>query len=272
MKRILFAAVLTLLPGLAMAQAEQQSLVDRATLAAQDMLNPRDGTDAQSVLRHARAVMICPQVFRAGFLFGGEGGSCVLVARDGGGGWSSPAFYGLGSASFGFQAGIQDAQVMLLIMNDKGLSAVMDSQFKLGADASGTFVDMGGGIEGSTTAALRADIVGFTRARGLFAGIALSGSLLSQKTDWNQAYYGPRARRPSDPDQRRGVEPGGRPIASGADAVRRRFRPGGAGRAPCLPPAGVLSVAGDGRASRACADPATDLGAPASVAFRPARP
>ena len=190
MKRILFATIISMLPALAMAQAEQQALVDRATLAAQEMLNPRDGTDAQSVLSRARAVMICPQVFRAGFLFGGEGGSCVLVARDGGGGWSSPAFYGLGSASFGFQAGIQDAQVMLLIMNDKGLSAVMDSQFKLGADASGTFVDMGGGIEGSTTAALRADIVGFTRARGLFAGIALSGSLLSQKTDWNQAYYG----------------------------------------------------------------------------------
>ena len=190
MKRILFAAVLTMLPALAMAQAEQQALVDRATLAAQEMLNPRDGTDAQSVLGTARAVMICPQGFRAGFLFGGEGGSCVLVARDGGGSWSSPAFYGLGSASFGFQAGIQDAQIMLLIMNDKGLAAIMDSQFKLGADASATFVDLGGGIEGSTTAALRADIVGFTRARGLFAGIALSGSLLSQKTDWNQAYYG----------------------------------------------------------------------------------
>jgi hypothetical protein len=66
----------------------------------------------------------------------------------------------------------------------------MDNQFKLGADATATFIDLGGGIEGATTAALRADIVGFTRARGLYAGISLGGSLMSSKSDWNQAYYG----------------------------------------------------------------------------------
>jgi len=190
MVRIVLLAVLTLLPLAAHAQSDQQQLVDRATLAAQEMLNNRDGTDAQYVLKRARAVMICPQVFKAGFLLGGQGGSCVLVARDGAGSWSAPAFYGLGGGSIGFQAGIQDAEVMLLIMSDRGLNAVMDSQFKLGADASATFVDLGGGIEGATTAALSADIVGFTRARGLYAGIALSGSLMSSKSDWNQAYYG----------------------------------------------------------------------------------
>jgi len=189
MIRIALAALL-LLPLTAHAQSEQQQLVDRATLAAQQMLNDRDGTDAQAVLRRARAVMICPQIFRAGFLLGGQGGSCVLVARDGGGSWSAPAFYGMAGGSIGFQAGVQDAEVMLIIMSDKGLSAVMDSQFKLGADASATFIDLGGGVEGATTAALRADIVGFTRARGLFAGVALSGSLMSTKSEWNQAYYG----------------------------------------------------------------------------------
>ena len=190
MKRTLLAAFLCCAPGFAWAQAEQQALVDRATLAVQEMTNLHDGTDARSVLTRARAVLVCPQVFRAGFLFGGSGGSCVLVGRDGGGSWGSPAFYGIGSASFGFQAGIQDAEVVLFIMNDRGLSAIMDDQFKLGADASATFVSLGGGVEGATTAALRADIVGFTRARGLFAGIALSGSLITQKTEWNQAYYG----------------------------------------------------------------------------------
>ncbi len=190
MNRVVLLAVLALAPLAAHAQSDQQQLVDRATLAAQQMLNNRDGTDAQYVLKRARAVMICPQVFKAGFLFGGQGGSCVLVARDAAGSWSAPAFYGLGGGSIGFQAGIQDAEVMLMIMSDKGLGAVMDSQFKLGADASATFVDLGGGIEGATTAALRADIVGFTRARGLYAGVSLSGSLLSSKSDWNAAYYG----------------------------------------------------------------------------------
>ncbi len=190
MIRVAIAGLLALLPLMAHAQSEQQQLVDRASLAAQDMLNDRDGRDAQYVLRRARAVMICPQIFRAGFVFGGQGGSCVLTARDGAGSWSAPAFYGLGGASVGFQAGVQDAQVMFLIMNDRGLRAVMDSQLKLGADAAATFVDLGGGVEGATTTALSADIVGFSRARGLFAGVSLGGSMMSAKGDWNQAYYG----------------------------------------------------------------------------------
>ncbi len=190
MIRYVAAGLLALLPALAHAQTQEQQLVDRATLAAQDLLNDREGRDAQSVLRQARAVMLCPQIFKAGFLFGGQGGNCVLVARDAAGSWSSPAFYSLGGASFGFQAGLQDAQVSFLIMNDRALRAVMDTQLKLGADAGITFVDLGGGVEGATTTALSADIVGFSRARGLFAGISLGGSLMSTKSDWNAAYYG----------------------------------------------------------------------------------
>ena len=230
--RILLAAVLIALPFAAKAQSEQQQLVDRATLTAQDMLNNRDGKDAQGVLRRARAVMICPQVFRAGFLFGGQGGSCVLEARDGGGSWSSPAFYGLGGGSIGFQAGVEDAQVMLFIMSDRGLKAVMDSQFKLGADAAATFVDLGGGVEGATTAALRADIVGFTRARGLYAGITLGGSLMSQKSGWNQAYYG----RPVGPQQILISMEATNPAADALRAVLTRF--GGT-----TPPGGVQAQA-----------------------------
>ena len=83
MRTVVLAGLLALLPAAAQAQAEQQRLVDRATLAAQEMLNETDGKDAQYVLRRARATMICPRVFRAGFGIGGQGGSCVLVARDG---------------------------------------------------------------------------------------------------------------------------------------------------------------------------------------------
>ena len=175
----LAAAIVAAPLGRAHAQAEQQALVDRSTLAAQDMLNDKDGTDAQSVLRKARAAMICPQVFRAGFLFGGQGGDCVLVARDGNGSWSSPAFYGLGSGSFGFQAGMQDSEVMMMILTDKGLRAVMDDQFKIGADAGGVLVKWGGGIEGATTAECR------RRHRRLhpLAGPLCRGVALRQRDD-----------------------------------------------------------------------------------------
>lgn len=195
MTRILLAAALAavpavVLPSAARAQIEQQQLVDRATLTAQAMVNDVDGKDGQYVLRRARATMICPRVFRAGFLLGGMGGGCVLVARDGAGSWSAPAFYGMGGISVGFQAGLQDAEVMLMIMTDRGLDAVLDSQFKLGADATATFIEWGGGVEGATTAALNADVVGFTRARGLYAGVSISGSILGARTEWNQIYYG----------------------------------------------------------------------------------
>jgi lipid-binding SYLF domain-containing protein len=96
----------------------------------------------------------------------------------------------MGSGSIGFQIGVQDAQVMMMILTDKGLSALMDSQFKIGADASIAVATVGGGIAGSTTAAVGADIVTVARTRGLFAGIALDGSLLSSRSESNRVFYG----------------------------------------------------------------------------------
>ena len=186
---IVALALLVALP--AAAQQEEQSLVDRATLAVQELMSTGDNTqDAVGFLRRARAVMVCPRVFRAGFILGGEGGSCVLLGRDGAGSWSSPAFYGMGSGSVGFQIGVQDAMVMMMIMTDRGLQAVMDSQFKIGADASVALATIGGGIQGSTTAAAGADIVAIARARGLFAGISLSGSVRSYRPESATVYYG----------------------------------------------------------------------------------
>ncbi len=191
MFRGMILAGLLLLASPALAQQEQQALVDRAALAVQELMTTGDGVqDAQGFLRRARAVMVCPRVFRAGFILGGEGGSCALIGRDGAGSWSSPAFYGLGSGSIGLQVGMQDAAVMMMIMTDRGLQAVMDSQFKVGADASLAFATIGGGIQGGTTAAAGADIVSIARARGLFAGISLQGSILSYRPDWARAYYG----------------------------------------------------------------------------------
>lgn len=190
MIRILLAGLLALLPLAAHAQLEQQALVDRATLTVQSLMSKSDGRDPPSLLRRARAVMICPQVMRIAFVFGGSGADCVLVARDGAGGWSYPAFYGIGSGSAGLQIGIEDSQVMMLILTEKGLAAIMDSQYKLGADASVAFVSLGAGVGGATTANLGADIVVAAESRGLFMGVSLQGSLLKSRTDYNRAYYG----------------------------------------------------------------------------------
>ncbi|MFT8242902.1 lipid-binding SYLF domain-containing protein [Roseomonas sp. BN140053] len=183
----------SLLPGRAWAQAEEQALVDRATLTVQEMLGVGDPNilrDAQDAARRARAAMICPRVFRAGFLIGGQGGPCVLVARDGAGSWSGPAFYGMGAGSIGLQIGIQDMQILMLIMTDRGLRAIMENQFKLGADASVAVATIGGGINGSTTSAVGADVVAYARSRGLFLGIALEGSIFTRDAESNRNYYG----------------------------------------------------------------------------------
>jgi lipid-binding SYLF domain-containing protein len=195
MIRILLAATaLAVLPWLAPrpahAQGDEQTLVDRSTLAIQEMVNQNLSDDPRRMLGRARAVMICPRVFKAGFFFGGEGGACVLLARAGNGTWSYPAFYGMGSGSFGFQFGIQDAQFVMMIMTDKGLRAILDSQFKLGADVSLAIATIGAGVQGATTGALGADIVAFSQTRGLFGGVSVEGSLMGQKSEWNRAYYG----------------------------------------------------------------------------------
>jgi lipid-binding SYLF domain-containing protein len=185
---ITLAALLA--PAVARAQGEPQTLVDRATLAVQEMMTQQVSEDPRLMLQRSRAVMICPRLFKAGFIFGGEGGSCVLLARAGNGTWSYPAFYGLGSGSIGFQFGIQDSAVMMLIMTDRGLGAVMDSQFKLGGNASLAVATIGASVGGATTAAVGADIVVFAESRGLFGGVAVEGSIMSLKSDWNAAYYG----------------------------------------------------------------------------------
>ncbi len=191
---MLFSAFVLALFGFsttAFAQAEEQALVDRATLTLQEMMGPADTTgDAQALLRNAKAVMICPRVFRAGFFIGGEAGDCVLSARDGGGSWSSPAFYNMAGGSIGLQAGLQDAQVVMLIMTTKGLNAILDSQFKIGAEAGLAFATYGRGIQGATTAAIGADVVTIAKARGLFAGITLDGNLLSTDSAKMRGYFG----------------------------------------------------------------------------------
>lgn len=174
-----------------------QRVVDRSTLTVQSILTSSSGPNVANTLKNARAVMICPRVFKAGFILGASGGGCVLVGRAAQGSWSSPAFYTIGSGSIGLQAGIQDAEVMMMIMNQKALNAVINSQFKVGADASLAIAVIGAGVGGATTAALHADIVTFSQTRGLFAGVSLNGALFSQDSETDQAYYG----RPVDTRQ-----------------------------------------------------------------------
>ncbi|MFC0502757.1 lipid-binding SYLF domain-containing protein [Asaia krungthepensis] len=173
-----------------MAASKQQALVDRATLAVQDIFqgtNPN--SRAQRYLAKARAVMVCPSVFRMSIVFGGAGGGCLLLSRDARGSWSDPAFYTLSSASMGIQLGVESSELMFFVMSDRGLQALLDSQFKFSAGASASFANMGSGIESGSAGASNTDILALQKSSGLFAGASLGGSKLTVDSGSNRAFY-----------------------------------------------------------------------------------
>jgi lipid-binding SYLF domain-containing protein len=250
MIRRLLTGLVLLLPVLAtgcnQGTGAEQSLVDRATLTVQEMMTQKVSEDPRTMLERSKGALICPRIFKAGFFVGGEGGNCVLLARAGNGTWSYPAFYSIGSGSFGLQFGIEDNQLLLLIMTQKGLNATLDSQFKFGANAGIAVATYGAGVQGSTTTAVGADIIAFAASRGLFGGIALEGSVLSSKSESNAAYYGQALDGRSIVMQMRGSNPGAEPLrevltrygAQGAApaATRQPAPQSNPGYAPAYPP------------------------------------
>ena len=147
--------------------------------------------DFVKFLPDAHAVIILPAVVKAGFFFGAEGGSGVLIAGQTGGGWGYPAFYTLAAGSFGFQFGLQDTETILIIRNAGALGSIIQNQGKFGADLGITVGFYGAGLEASTTTNLGADILAFTNAKvGAFAGASLEGAALVRRRDLNEAFYG----------------------------------------------------------------------------------
>ncbi|MBV9330319.1 MAG: lipid-binding SYLF domain-containing protein [Alphaproteobacteria bacterium] len=176
--------------------SDQTDLLRRATETAENMNRDPAFEGARHMLRHARAVLIVPTLVKGGFIFGGEGGNGVLLARTRRG-WSNPAFYSFGGASFGFQIGLEQAEIVLLIMSDRALRAVEQEQFKFGAGAGLTVVTLSGGAEGATAPNLTGDIIVWTSATGAYGGLTLNGSIIKPREEWNEDFYN-RDVRPSE--------------------------------------------------------------------------
>jgi lipid-binding SYLF domain-containing protein len=165
-------------------------LVDSATLSVESIMDGAQGQAAQSYLHRAAAVVVCPNIFRAGLVFGGEGGACVLSARAADGAWSYPAFYNLGGGTFGAQIGVQNSQVMMMVMTHAGLNTLLNSQIKFGGEAGASAATFGTGVAGGMSTDLNTDIVVFSKSQGLYGGATVSGSSLSNDVNAQQIYYG----------------------------------------------------------------------------------
>jgi lipid-binding SYLF domain-containing protein len=138
----------------------------------------------------AKAVLIVPSMIKGGFFLGGSGGRGVLLVRDEKTGkWHGPGFYSMGAVSFGLQFGGKKAEVIMLVMTQKGLESLYKSSFKLGGDVAIAAGPMGAGAS-AKAAGLKADYLSYTRAKGAFLGFSLEGSIVKISDDWNQAYYG----------------------------------------------------------------------------------
>lgn len=165
-------------------KAEAEKVVNGATKTINDFAaDPHMGWFRDNV-KNAKAMMIVPSLVKAGFIFGGSGGTGLVLARDNLV-WRGPSFATVGSVSWGLQAGASDAQVVMMAMTDRGKDALLSNKFQAGADASVAAGPVGAGAQAATT-----DILQFTRSKGVFGGLSLEGSVIAVRDSLNHAYYG----------------------------------------------------------------------------------
>jgi lipid-binding SYLF domain-containing protein len=166
--------------------AEAQGIVDSAITTFANFRNDPNMTWFRDNVDQARGIMIVPRLLKAGFIFGGSGGTGAFIARDRETDlWSDPAFYTMGSVTWGLQIGGQVAEVVLLIMTQSGIDAMLSNKFQLGGDASIAAGPVGAGAQAATV-----DILQFSRAKGVFGGLTLEGAIIGIRDDLNNAYYG----------------------------------------------------------------------------------
>jgi len=189
-------ALLFVLPLFGEDKAEKEKKeVDRLNESAvvlKEILGMPEGIP-KDLLNKAVCVVVYPSVKKAAFIVGGSYGRGVITCRSGkefGGPWSAPAMFALGGGSFGLQIGAQATDFVLLIMNESGANSVMTSKVKLGADASATAGPVGRNASAETDVVLKAEILSYSRAKGLFAGISLAGSTLRSDDGGNKLLYG----------------------------------------------------------------------------------
>jgi lipid-binding SYLF domain-containing protein len=176
-----FAALVIAAP--AHAASDKVTLLRDADKTVSDLKRDPAFATARSMIQNARAVYIVPKLVKGGFIFGAEGGDGVILRRTGAS-WGEPRFYGMGSGSFGLQAGLEQAELVFIINSDRALSGIEHGNFKLGAGAGVTVVNLSSGAEGATTAH-GGDIVVWTSGSGAYAGLTFNGTVISPDKDMN---------------------------------------------------------------------------------------
>jgi len=166
---------------------KQQLLVDQARITFKSFMVDKDMAWFREHMHKAKGFLIIPDLLQGAWFIGGSGGRGVLVVKDKTtGDWSQPAFYTIGSLSFGIQFGGEKSEIIMMVFSQKGLDRLYSSSFKFGGDATIAAGPVGGGAK----ADVMTDFVSFVRSKGAYAGISMEGAIVKVNGDWNQAYYG----------------------------------------------------------------------------------
>ncbi|MBS1808057.1 MAG: lipid-binding SYLF domain-containing protein [Acidobacteria bacterium] len=173
--------------------ADKKEEVERAKKAAQafrEIMDAPDNAIPKELLDRAYCVAVFPSVKKGGFVVGGQFGRGLVSCRKPSSGWSAPAYFTIGGGSFGLQIGAQAVDLVLLIMNEDGVNGLLKSKFEIGASAAAAAGPVGRNASASTDATLNAQILSYSRSKGLFAGLELKGSVLKEDEDANKDVYG----------------------------------------------------------------------------------
>jgi lipid-binding SYLF domain-containing protein len=185
------AVILAVFPTAAGAQTEEAQRIRNAAVALDEIMSADDHRIPTGVLSRAEAVAVFPSTLKGGFVLAGQRGKGVISVRDRATGtWSLPAFLTVTGGSIGAQIGGQAIDLVLVVMNRRGLENLLKNQFKVGADGSVAAGPVGRSAEAATDIQMRAEILSYSRARGLFAGISLNGAAIRQDRDANESFYG----------------------------------------------------------------------------------
>lgn len=164
--------------------------LDNAGKVLQEVMAAPDKGIPQEVLDHAKCIAVVPHMVKGGFVFGAEGGRGVTTCRTDHG-WSAPAFFSIEGGSWGLQIGVEGVDLVMIIQNDQGMEQMLNSKFKIGADASAAAGPVGRHASADTDWKMNAEILTYSRAKGIFAGLTLNGAAVHTDDDSMVAVYGP---------------------------------------------------------------------------------
>ena len=195
MKKAILLAALLSVSSFAWAADAREATDDRLAHAGEvlhEIMSAPDKGIPEEVLDHAKCVAVVPHMLKGGFVFGAEGGRGVATCRTENGehAWSAPVFFAITGGSWGLQIGVEGVDLILIIQNDRGMQRLLSSKFELGADASVAAGPVGRHASADTDWKLNAEILTYSRSRGLFAGLALNGAAIRRDDDSTRAVYG----------------------------------------------------------------------------------